>query len=363
MDKCLVWAPDDAILLWGKTACEMAWELKRRRILGGRPCFAIGVGLCRTEFPREVRSCWGDHPVPGPASLHAGQELVDFLAGLNGSRVRRLRVLLSGGASSAAWLPPANLKQAAGIAKFERLYRSGLSIHQLNQARSDLCALKKGGTLRWLEKVAPKTRLLVEVVSDVLPWGPEVIGSGPFWDPARPALGRRTHRVLGDNRLWLESISGGLSATIERSGWVADWSAWVSTLSEKLDSASSGFYFWGGEPLIRMPPNISSDSSGGRLTHLAAELLRVHASSFASGRAEAYFLTSDGVDGRSGLSAVGVGIQAGHWAIQRRGRLAIKRAMERFSTAELFRMPNGLGLPAYATGSNVQDLVALRIRK
>ena len=113
---------------------------------------------------------------------------------LLGTSVKTLDVYLSGGASSLAWIPARVFLCVAVIRRLKILYRKPLDIRELNRERAKLCQLKQGG-VRANSKIdfRPGLKIRVFYVSDVAPFGPEVLGGGPF-------LSRGiSHQSLADN--------------------------------------------------------------------------------------------------------------------------------------------------------------------
>ena len=115
-------------------------------------------------------------------------------------------------------------------ARFRDFYARPLSIEQLNAERARLDQLKEAVRARWLKALAPEVRARVWVVSDVLPFGPRVVGSGPFWD------GKIRHRVVADNRAWVEGLARSAARGVcnrtepqrEAGTHRQEWTEWVS---------------------------------------------------------------------------------------------------------------------------------------
>ena len=119
-----------------------------------------------------LRVTYASHPLPDEASLAAGQEVADFVAGLD-SRAQVL-FLVSGGASSLVdWLVP-----GAGLADLQALNRwalqSGAPIAQVNALRRRISRLKGGG----LARITQGRRTQALMMSDVPGDDPRIIGSG-----------------------------------------------------------------------------------------------------------------------------------------------------------------------------------------
>lgn len=311
-------------------------------------------------LPREVRWIQGEHPIPGPGSLAAGAELLEFFDALGRKKTRRLTVFLSGGASSLAWVKPAELSLEDLQARLFKLYRSALDIRALNQKRSRLCRLKQGGAARWLHRLAPRVRARVLVISDVAPFGPEVVGSGPFYD-ATGGTAPIPHRLIADNRVWVQSCvrrieDAGGRLLFAESGWKGPWQQWTRRIGALL--RREGFLVIGGEPQVALP---RSHGSGGRMSHLALSLACEHWEEIRAGELQILCASSDGIDGHS--RSAGAWVRPSTLRSVRNPHVLLG-ALTRFDSAEFLREHSAL-LPSPADGmspSNVQDLVLIRTR-
>ena len=276
-------------------------------------------------------------------SVEMGGRLLEFFDYLKRVDCRKLDVYLSGASSSLAWLPPPDLSFLQLRMKLQKLHEAGLPIGELNRRRSRLCGLKGGGAARWARALAPGLEIHVRVISDVLPFGMDAVGSGPFWD------GRTAHQLITSNERWVREIiriarAGGLPVRSE-AGWVAPWTEWVKKIERMR---APGLLVLGGEPTVRLPPG---SPKGGRQTHLAAALLNRFRNELAAGRVEILCASSDGVDGSSGAAAVLLERLPNVFA-----RNAIQGAIRKHRAAEFLREAGAL-IPARETGTNVQDAV------
>lgn len=347
-----------AAIFWGKAAMETA-ETLQGDIMGPKlvitPVITRGrKGESPPKIGRDARVCIGEHPLPGPGSFEAGRALLEFFDHLRVREVRKLAIFLSGGASSLAWIPPASLPRERLLGELEALYALPLSIQELNRRRSVLCALKAGGAARWLERLAPQVRAEAFLISDVAPFGPEVVGSGPFFD------GKIPHRILGDNPSWVNAFSEAARArgvpTLNRvDSWIAPWRKWLRRIEDEtrlaLRHGRAGLILVGGEPQVALPRH---RGAGGRQSHLAASLALKFADELDRGRIEILCASSDGVDGTSGSS--------GAWLRSKTDAPSrLQSAVKRFDSAGALRTMGAL-LPSAPTGTNVQDLIAVWIR-
>ncbi len=356
---------DTAFLFWGKAAAR-TWQVVSQQLPGSAPALVIqpraaGAGAADGSRARQVRFVEAEHPIPGNGSFLAGQALLEFFDSLRRTGYRNLRVFLSGGASSLAWVKPSALTEGQLLAELESLYRKPLPIAELNRRRSRLCALKAGGAARWLRRIAPAVRARVELISDVAPFGPEVVGSGPFWD------GRVPHAILADNGVFVQAFAQavGPSARILGAGRVGHWEQWVTLLDRHVRQLAPGqeqVLVLGGEPLVQVPARVSAAARGGRMCQLAGQLALDCADLLHQQRLEILAVSSDGVDGRSGASGVWIGPeQAARLSSDSHFPRQLRRCVAGFDAASGLEAIGAL-LPGRPSGTNVQDLVALRIR-
>jgi glycerate-2-kinase len=338
---------DSALLFWGKAARATAQVFPNHE-----PRLIIG--------PEN-----SDHPLPGERSFSMGGRLLDFFDYLGRTERRRLAIFLSGGASSLAWIRHSSMSERVLRRKLHALYRRPLTIQELNQERAKLCGLKAGGAARWLKRLAPRVRARVYAFSDVEPFGVETIGSGPFTG--------LPHQVLAGN----SSLVNRLKILLQREGileirysQMGTDIRWARILSRKIHKAVSsgerGVIIWGGEPQVKLP---TKRGKGGRQCQIAARLLLEHFKSIATGRVEILCGSSDGSDGNSGAAAVYLYKNALH-ALHKDAKSSaplqrqLEKAISSYNTAPLLRR---LGLlissdSMGSTGTNVQDIILVRIR-
>lgn len=116
---------------------------------------------------------FGNHPVPGPASFVAGEQLLGHVRRLSADDV--VLFLLSGGGSAtvevpAPPVPPGDLARTVAV-----LLASGVPLGAMNTIRRHLSLLKGGQ----LAQVCPARRFATVVISDVVGDVPADIASGP----------------------------------------------------------------------------------------------------------------------------------------------------------------------------------------
>ncbi|MEB3851499.1 MAG: glycerate kinase, partial [Desulfurococcales archaeon] len=136
---------------------------------------------------------YGEHPVPGPGSLRAGEALLEW-ARLAGRSRGTLVALVSGGGSAIAEVPVEGV-ELGDIAEATRLLlASGASIDEVNTVRKHLSRIKGG---RLAEAAAP-ARVLGLYASDVPGDRLDMIASGPTVpDPTTYADALRVLRRYG----------------------------------------------------------------------------------------------------------------------------------------------------------------------
>ncbi|MEJ2514573.1 MAG: DUF4147 domain-containing protein [Gammaproteobacteria bacterium] len=344
---------------------------------------AIGPALAVTR-PDSVRPgepgvaaaevIYGDHPVPGAASLAAGRRVTAFCSRLDprGS----LLVLLSGGASALVEHPAAGVSRT-DLGRANRwLLASGLAISEVNAVRRRLSAIKGGG----LARATAARRVVVLAVSDVPGNAPEVIGSGPFSATAAPAL-------PGGLPAWLQRLVAKREAPGNRSpspevdfrvvadadaaaGAAVAWGRFRGfearlhepllaggtidavgrLLADHLEAAGRGIHVWRGETSPVLPP---AAGRGGRNRHLALGL----ALALESRRARDITLLCTATDGSDGS-----GDAAGGWAdpdVAARIRACGLDPAAAFTGADSGPVLEAAGQAFVTgpTGTNVMDLV------
>lgn len=159
----------------GKAAAAMA--AGARDVLGNRLLDGLLIskqGHCPYADAGGLVCLESEHPVPGAASLAAGQRLLAFLAALPPDR--ELLFLLSGGASSLVEVLPPGIDGTQLAAVNRWLLGSGLAIAEVNRLRKRLSAIKAGRLVRY---IGPR-RVTQLILSDVPGDDVAAIGSGPL---------------------------------------------------------------------------------------------------------------------------------------------------------------------------------------
>lgn len=297
------------VIAIGKAAAAMCRGAARAL---GRSVEGICVTTTSAPVPEGIELMIGDHPVPGPASLVAGERVLEIA----GAAKDRCVALISGGGSALCEHPLPGIDPSYLGHVNETLIDGGASIEEINLVRAHLSAIKGGGVAR-----AASCPVDSYLLSDVGPAPPEVIASGPtIASPHRPELARDTLHRYGievSEQVWaamsrerrtrtsrtVEVLGNGLTAAeaavaaARAEGVEArPFPEWLSgpvedCLDRFLAEASDGVTVAAGEPTVI----VEAPGSGGRNTHaalLAAQRLVESDMLFAA-------LATDGVDGRS----------------------------------------------------------------
>lgn len=162
------------VLALGKAAFPMAKGLQD--LLGDFIRQTLVISASPTGKLPNAEVLVGDHPIPGEGSLRAGKRLVEFVRGLREDDL--LIVLLSGGGSALATLPPKVKSAPPSLEDLQAFHRAllacGADIREINTLRRHLDPIKGGGLLRLC-----RASTLTLVLSDVIGNAPEAIASGP----------------------------------------------------------------------------------------------------------------------------------------------------------------------------------------
>jgi len=320
----------------------------------------------------------GDHPVPGPRSLAAGQAVADFLGSVPAAGT--LLVLLSGGTSSLAELPCSGVDPEWLQQLNEQLLASGWNIRDMNALRARLSRLKGGNALLFCG--ADDIRVLV--LSDVPEDRMESVGSGPFWPrantvslpldeigipglrevldrcPAPPFVARPPHRLVAGNA----GARGAIVAAARRDavpgfdhGLFPAASALEAArqVARYLRFARDGIHVWGGEAPVRLPPD---PGRGGRAQHLAGLLLLLWNARGWPRPLEVLCVATDGQDGTSG--AAGAWFDAAQGPLDASIRADLRQALRKADIAAFWESLDQV-VPSAETGTNVMDLLIVRL--
>jgi hydroxypyruvate reductase len=122
------------------------------------------------------------HPVPDENGVAATRRILDLVSGLSADDT--VVCLLSGGGSSLLCAPRPGVTLEQKIAATIELLRSGKAIHEINQDRKDLSAVKGGK----LAAACAPAHVITLIISDVPGNDPSVVASGPTVVDAASAL-------------------------------------------------------------------------------------------------------------------------------------------------------------------------------
>lgn len=323
----------------------MAGALSALQEQGVRVCAALGITKIghspKANQAGQLPSVdWieGEHPMPGEASLKAGERLLSWIE----QRTENVLVLLSGGASSVV----ESLDDGLDFETYRRLIAtllsSGSSIHELNAYRRSVSVLK-GGKLGALLQDRLDS---VWVVSDVLDDDLQTIASGMFY--RRETADR--HYIVSSARIELPrvvAILEGLGYGVTSLPLSNHLDSLVSTLTLHASQLQSAKAIVG---MGECPVVVRGEGLGGRCSYLAHLMARV-----LDGRKGTHFvaLATDGTDGPTAYA--GGYVDSMSLSIDPKGW---QDASERFDSAT-WLLQNGLSLKTGPTGTNVNDLYLL----
>ena len=171
---------------FGKAAAQMAAGLSS--VLGTKILEGIVIVKDPTEvtLPAGVEVLLGSHPLPGQASLLAGNAVLDYCK--NCQEGELVLGVISGGASALIELPAEGLTLDDLHKTTELLMASGATINEMNSIRKHLSKIKGGRLAREIYPAASVNFILSDVVGDdltVIASGPTVADSTTFSDAWR----------------------------------------------------------------------------------------------------------------------------------------------------------------------------------
>jgi len=281
------------------------------------------------------------HPLPDERSLAAGQAVLAFAAATApGSQVL---LMVSGGASALLEVP----LPGVSLAELQRLYRDatlqGLDIEQLNARRRALSQIKGGGLAGLFGAATVEGLMLSDVPRD----DPAVVGSGLL---AAPGCRVTLVGCLDDALDAIERAARARGLAVrriaERLSCVAETAA--QRFCHELAVGEAGLLVWGGETVVRLPPQ---PGRGGRCQHFALAAARSIA-----GHAELVVLAA-GTDGHDGASEDAGAIVDGE--TEQRARDAGFDVAASLAAADSGTLLEAAGELVYTgvTGTNVGDIV------
>ncbi len=315
---------------------------------------------------------YGDHPLPGPRSLQAGEAVWQFVRRLPADAA--LLVLISGGGSALCERLQAGLSLSALAEKTAAMLADGRDIHAINAERKRWSTLKNGGLLAAVPAAVPVRQWLI---SDVRGDDPSVIASGPFVVPANrsdagntpdvtnAARAAVTTRVLASAGHFVAAANAALrcaggpalqSETL--AGDVTHATAAIVAALRDASTAAPRARCWQGEAGVPLP---AVHGRGGRCQHLALQLALALMPAKAKGAVpEMNFAvlcaSTDGSDGNTDAAAVC--LTPALLARIAPFRDAAQQALLHADSHAFWRQHGGLWFTG-ATGTNVMDVVML----
>ncbi|MDD2230295.1 MAG: DUF4147 domain-containing protein, partial [Candidatus Cloacimonetes bacterium] len=221
--------------------------------------------------------CEAKHPIPDANSLKHSKKIISWLAELPPHE--DLIILLSGGGSALFEVPGEGYQLEDIIALNRCLLASGLSIAEMNLARSEVSQVKAGGALG---DIASK-RIFCYALSDVENNDPMVIDSAPFFHAQFQKISPKLYRydsnirkqqvmyhIVGDNLSFIRLLADCISQPVtihptfvsEPANYFADRLA-----DYAKDKQQHGIHIFGGET----PVQVLAAGKGGRCTHVALD--------------------------------------------------------------------------------------------
>jgi len=309
----------------------------------------------------------GDHPVPGAASLAAGEALARFAR--ETAPEEAVLVLVSGGASSLVEV----LAPGVSAEELRRVNAWGLSsgvpITTLNAVRSRLSWLKGGRLARLLGHTRARALLISDVAGD----DPAVIGSGlvaaahtplpaglPPWvqeliaraAPSEPGATLPVELVATlDGAVAAAARAAdarGLSARLLTPPASGDVLAAASRFAHELALTTEDVLLWGGETTVELP---AEPGRGGRNQQFAVGAARLIA-----GHARLVLLAA-GTDGSDGnTDDAGAIVDGGTLARGAEAGLEVETSLARADAGRFLAAAGDL-LHTGPTGTNVGDLM------
>lgn len=320
-----------------------------------------------------INSMESDHPVPGDASIVAGQALLDYVNQAHADA--KFLVLFSGGASSLMEVLAAGMDLTKLTALTNTLLSIGFDITQMNQVRRAVSCIKGGRLAGYINGRATTALLISDVPGD----DPAVIGSGPLTpvdeDITQVELPEAIASVLSDVQFTpvpsqdkFANIDTHVIATLEDAKQAAankahelglevithtefvegDTSENAESICQQLIDGNSGVHIWGGETATTLPEN---PGRGGRNQHFA-----LVAAQRLQGQ-ENVALLAAGTDGTDGPTQDAGGLVDGNTIVRGEAlNLNAKQSLINADAGNYLEQTNDL-VTTGPTGTNVMDLV------
>lgn len=328
----------DLILAVGKAAVPMA-----RAALAaapGTPAVAVTKYGHGEDAPAGLEVIEAGHPVPDEGSLRGGARLVAEVSHCGPEA--HLWLLVSGGASALAEAP----REGFGLEDLRqlntRLLASGLDIAGMNAERRRYSLIKGGGLLSHFHGA----RVSILAVSDVRGDAMAVIGGGIGQVPEGANFVHET-RIAASNAVARAAAAGearrlGLSPVCNEETLYGSTADSAAAIVEALRAGPAGVYIWGGEPVIKLPPEPGRGGRNQALALMAAQGI--------AGQGGIYLLAA-GTDGTDGPTD-----DAGGFADGALWGAGAQDALARADSGNYLEAHGALFSPG-PTGTNVMDLV------
>lgn len=252
--------PADQILAVGKAAVAMARPAMQA--FPGVQCLIVTKYGHADDAPADAQVIEAAHPVPDAQSLKAGAALRQAVA--RSAEGSHLLMLVSGGASSLAEDLPEGMSLEDLAAKTQQMLASGADIHAMNAQRKEISKIKGGKLFSGFRGARITTLALSDVEGDAL----GVIGSGIGDGADAPGF---QSRIIASNAIAREAIAAIRAPIVSEETLYEDLSTLAPRLGAHLRKGPPGFYLWGGEPTVVLPP---APGKGGRNMALALALAR-----------------------------------------------------------------------------------------
>ncbi len=312
----------------------------------------------------------GNHPIPGLDSARAADALGAYVT----ARVHAgefVLVLLSGGTSALIGAPIDGMSLEEYAATTEALIGGGLSINAINRERRRLSRWARGRLGEALQ--ARGAHVDVLVISDVIGDDLASIGSGPcIPDPTSDAP-PIPHRIIGSNRTARELVlaaaqrSGLTPVRVDEPlrgdvGYCAERIALVLRthgMHARTGAHAHKLVCWGGEPTVTLPGPHAPP--GGRMQALALALAKeLHT---AGADARSITILAAGTDGRDGATdAAGAVVDGRTWSAIRSVGRTPEHDLASYHSHQALSLVGAL-IPAFASGTNVNDLVIALVQR
>lgn len=287
-----------------------------------------------------VRVIESSHPIPDQKSLDAGNAMLECVRNLPVDS--RLLLLVSGGASALAESLPGTLNLADLQAATDEMISTGKTIGQINKKRKQMSQIKDGKLLAAFKGKEARVYAISDVEGDSI----STIGSG-IGDCHRATL-PAISTIIASNQIAREKAeqtaqSIGLTVRQNEESLYDDVFQLAPLIGQRLASAESGVYIWGGEPTVILPDN---PGRGGRNQALA-----LAASEYLLNRDNITLLIA-GTDGSDGPTNAAGGLVDCHTFIDTEAAHAALKAADAGSYLE---QHNSLFVTG-PTNTNVMDL-------